>query len=76
MWLSDSHCRWTRRRQTQEQKFLPSFTFVAPENEYHTLGDHHFRVYEFSKNLAQFAYYAQMNDTNPIHFHGIYIAAD
>ena len=59
----------------KNKNFLPSFTVGAPENEYHTLGDHHFRVYEFCKNLEQTAYYAQMNYINPIYFHGTSLAA-
>jgi putative NADPH-quinone reductase len=52
------------------KNFLPSFTVGAPDEGYRTLGDHHFRVYEFCKNLEQTAYYAQMNYLNPIYFHG------
>lgn len=59
----------------KNKHFLPSFTVGAPENEYHTLGDHHFRVYEFCKNLEQTAYYAQMNYINPIYFHGTSLVA-
>lgn len=52
------------------KNFIPSFTIGAPENEYQTLKEHHFRVFEFCKNLEQTAYYAQMNYINPIYFHG------
>ncbi len=48
------------------KNFIPSFTVGAPESEYHTLGEHHFRVYEFCKNLEQTAYYTQMNYINPL----------
>ena len=50
--------------------FIPSFTVGAPENEYHALGEHHFRIYEFCKNLEQTAYYTQMNYVEPVYFHG------
>ena len=50
--------------------FIPSFTVGAPESEYHTLGEHHFKVYELCKNLAQTAYYAQMKYVEPLYFHG------
>lgn len=52
------------------KKFIPSFTVGAPETEYHALGEHHFRVYEFCKNLEQTAYYAQMDYIEPLYFHG------
>lgn len=51
------------------KNFIPSFTVGAPENEYRTLGEHHFRVYEFCKNLEQTAYYTQMNYIDPFYFH-------
>lgn len=51
------------------KNFIPSFTVGAPENEYRTLGEHHFRVYEFCKNLEQTAYYTQMNYIEPFYFH-------
>jgi len=54
----------------KNKNFVPSFTVGAPENEYKTLGEHHFRVYEFCKNLEQTAYYAQMNYVEPFYFHG------
>ena len=52
------------------KNFLPSFTIGAPADQYCAMGDHHFRVYEFCKNLEQTAYYAQMNYCDPIYFHG------
>ena len=55
--------------------FIPSFTVGAPESEYHTLGEHHFKVYEFYKNLAQTAYYAQMKYVEPLYFHGTSVNA-
>ena len=55
--------------------FIPSFTVGAPESEYHTLGEHHFKVYEFCKNLAQTAYYAEMKYVEPLYFHGTSINA-
>lgn len=57
------------------KNFIPSFTVGAPESEYHTLGEHHFRVYEFCKNLEQTAYYTQMNFVEPFYFHGTSINA-
>ncbi|ROI10931.1 flavodoxin family protein [Kaistella haifensis] len=51
------------------KNFIPSFTVGAPENEYRTLGEHHFRVYEFCKNLEQTAYYIQMNYIEAFYFH-------
>ena len=57
------------------KNFIPSFTVGAPEKEYYTLGEHHFRVNEFCKNLEQTAYYAQMNYINPVYFHGTSLAA-
>ena len=59
----------------KDKNFVPSFTIGAPENEYTTLGDHHFRVHEFCKNLEQTAYYAQMNYIDPIYFHGTSVNA-
>jgi len=58
------------------KNFIPSFTVGAPENEYKTLGEHHFRVYEFCKNLEQTAYYAQMNYVEPFYFHGTSLVAE
>jgi putative NADPH-quinone reductase len=57
------------------KNFVPSFTVGAPEKEYHTLREHHFRVYEFCKNMEQTAYYSQMNYIDPIYFHGTSLAA-
>ena len=57
------------------KNFIPSFTVGAPEDEYTTLGNHHFRVHEFCKNLEQTAYYAQMKYVNPIYFHGTSLVA-
>lgn len=59
----------------KDKNFVPSFTVGAPEKEYSTLKEHHFRVYEFCKNLEQTAYYAQMNYIEPIYFHGTSLAA-
>ncbi len=59
----------------KSKNFVPSFTVGAPESGYNTLGDHHFRVYEFCKNLEQTAYYTQMNYIDPIYFHGTSLAA-
>jgi len=58
------------------KNFVQSFTVGASEKEYHTLGEHHFRVYEFCKNMEQTAYYAQMNYIDPIYFYGTSLAAD
>ncbi|WP_294299050.1 NAD(P)H-dependent oxidoreductase [uncultured Chryseobacterium sp.] len=52
------------------KNFIPSFTVGAPESEYHALGEHHFRIFEFCKNLEQTAYYAQMNYVEPFYFYG------
>jgi len=57
------------------KNFIPSFTVGAPESGYTTLGDHHFRVNEFTKSMEQTAYYAQMNYIDPIYFHGTSMAA-
>lgn len=57
------------------KNFIPSFTVGAPESEYHTLGEHHFRIYEFCKNLEQTAYYTQMNYVEPFYFHGTSVNA-
>lgn len=57
------------------KNFIPSFTIGAPEKEYQTLGEHHFRVNEFCKNLEQTAYYARMNYIDPIYFHGTSVTA-
>lgn len=59
----------------KNRNFVPSFTVGAPESGYSTLGDHHFRINEFCKNLEQTAYYAQMNYIEPIYFHGTSLAA-
>jgi putative NADPH-quinone reductase len=59
----------------KDKNFVPSFTVGAPENEYTTLGNHHFRVYEFCKSLEQTAYYAQMKYVDPIYFHGTSLEA-
>lgn len=52
------------------KNFVPSFTVGAPENGYHTLSEHHFRIMEFCKNLEQTAYYSKMNYIDPVYFHG------
>lgn len=57
------------------KNFVPSFTVGAPENEYTTLKEHHFRIYEFCKNLEQTAYYTQMNYVEPLYFHGTSVNA-
>jgi len=59
----------------KNKNFVPSFTVGAPENEYKTLGEHHFRVFEFCRNLEQTAYYAQMNYIEPFYFHGTSLVA-
>ena len=65
----------SRGDKLKNKNFLPSFTVGAPEDGYRTLGEHHFRVYEFCKNLEQTAYYAQMKYLDPIYFHGTSLAA-
>lgn len=57
------------------KNFIPSFTVGAPESEYHALGEHHFRIHEFCRNLEQTAYYTQMNFVNPFYFHGTSVNA-
>ena len=57
------------------KNFLPSFTVGAPEKGYSTLEEHHFRIYEYCKNLEQTAYYTQMNYIEPIYFHGTSLVA-
>lgn len=52
------------------KNFLPSFTVGSPSEAYTALGKHHFRIYEFCKNMEQTAYYAQMNYIDPVYFHG------
>jgi putative NADPH-quinone reductase len=59
----------------KDKYFVPSFTVGAPENEYTTLGNHHFRIPEFCKNLEQTAYYAGMKYVDPIYFHGTSLVA-
>lgn len=51
------------------RNFIPSFTIGGPESDYKTLGEHHFRVHEFCKNLEQTAYFSQMNYIDPFYFH-------
>lgn len=51
------------------KNFIPSFTVGAPEKDYKALGEHHFKVNEFCKNIEQTAYYTQMNYIDPIYFH-------
>jgi len=57
------------------KNFIPSFTVGAPESEYHALGEHHFRIHEFCRNLEQTAYYTQMNFVDPFYFHGTSVNA-
>ncbi|WP_069658757.1 NAD(P)H-dependent oxidoreductase [Arcticibacter eurypsychrophilus] len=57
------------------KNFLASFTVGAPKNGYQTLGDHHFPILDFCKNIEQTAYYAKMNFIDPIYFHGTSTAA-
>lgn len=59
----------------KNKNFIASFTVGAPEREYKTLGEHHFRISEFCKTLEQTAYYAQMNYLDPVYFHGTSLAA-
>lgn len=59
----------------KDKYFVPSFTVGAPQHEYSALGEHHFRVLEFCKNLEQTAYYAQMRYMDPFYFHGTSLAA-
>lgn len=57
------------------KNFIPSFTVGAPEEGYSTLREHHFRVFEFCRNIEQTAYYTQMNYVEPLYFHGTSLAA-
>jgi putative NADPH-quinone reductase len=57
------------------KNFIPSFTVGAPESEYHALGENHFRIHEFCKNLEQTAYYTKMNYIEPVYFHGTSVNA-
>ena len=50
--------------------FVPSVTVGGSEEAYKITGKHHVRIYEFSKNIEQTAYYAQMNYIDPIYFYG------
>ncbi|MCE7042609.1 NAD(P)H-dependent oxidoreductase [Dyadobacter sp. CY312] len=59
----------------KNKNFLLSFTVGAPEEGYQALGEHHFRVHEFCKNMEQTAYYAKMQYLDPIYFHGTSVAA-
>ncbi|MEN4762368.1 NAD(P)H-dependent oxidoreductase [Chryseobacterium sp. C39-AII1] len=61
--------------QLKGKNFIPSFTVGGPESEYYTLGEHHFRVHEFCKNLEQTAYFAKMNYVEPFYFHGTSVNA-
>ncbi|MCE7053446.1 NAD(P)H-dependent oxidoreductase [Algoriphagus sp. AGSA1] len=49
------------------KNFLASFTVGGKEKDYTLLEKHHFRVYEFCKNLEQTSYFAQMNFIDPIY---------
>ncbi|MDQ1095271.1 MULTISPECIES: NAD(P)H-dependent oxidoreductase [Chryseobacterium] len=59
----------------KDKYFIPSFTVGAPEREYNAVGEHHFRVHEFCKNLEQTAYYTGMKYVDPIYFHGTSVNA-
>nr|WP_319570137.1 NAD(P)H-dependent oxidoreductase [uncultured Draconibacterium sp.] len=59
----------------KNKNFIPSFTVGGPEKEYRTLGEHHFRMNEFCKNLEQTAYYTHMNYIDPVYFHGTSLTA-
>ncbi len=59
----------------KNKNFIPSFTVGAPEKEYRTLREHHFRLNEFCKNMEQTAYYTQMNYIDPVYFHGTSLVA-
>lgn len=52
------------------KNFVPSFTVGSGEEAYRALGKHHFRIFEFCKNIEQIAYYTQMNYIDPVYFHG------
>jgi len=59
----------------KNKNLLPSFTTGSVESKYSALGAHHFRIYEFCKNIEQTAYYTQMNYIDPIYFHGTFLTA-
>lgn len=65
----------TKGDKLKGKNFIPSFTVGAPESEYHALGEHHFRIHEFCKNLEQTAYYTGMNYVEPFYFHGTSVNA-
>ncbi len=52
------------------KNFVTSITVGGKENDYQTLGKHRFNIDDFSKNLAQTAYLAQMNFIKPLYCHG------
>ena len=47
------------------KNFLVSCTTGASQSDYHPLGNQHFRISEFWKNLEQTAYLCQMNFIEP-----------
>lgn len=49
------------------KNFVASFTVGGKEKDYTLFEKHHFRVYEFCKNLEQTSYFAQMNFIEPIY---------
>ncbi len=59
----------------KNKNFVPSFTIGASKDDYHTLGEAHFPVYEYCKNMEQTAYYAQMNYVAPFYTHGTSLVA-
>jgi putative NADPH-quinone reductase len=59
----------------KNKNLLPSFTVGSVESKYSALGDHHFRMYEFCKNIEQTAYYTKMNYIDPVYFHGTFLTA-
>jgi putative NADPH-quinone reductase len=52
------------------KNFIASFTVGGPEDQYNVLGDHHFKVYEFTKNLEQTAYFTKMKYIDAVYFNG------
>jgi len=58
------------------KNFIPSFTVGGPEDQYNTLGDHHFKIFEFTKNLEQTAYFTKMKYIDAVYFHGAAVNAN
>lgn len=53
------------------KNFILSLTTGAQKEEYKITGKHHRTMYEFTKNIEQTAYYAQMNYIDPLYLHSM-----